>query len=171
DFTAGDRVGSRRVAIVNEAFARYFFGDKDPLGRHFTENRLKGDKDAGTEIVGLVKDTRAGSLREEQRRFVYVPYAQQGGVGDMTVYTRTTLDPLALAPRLRAVVGRVDPTLPVTGVKTMDAQISESLFVERLVAALSAAFGFLATLLAAIGLYGVMIYAVPLRTREIRIRG
>jgi ABC-type antimicrobial peptide transport system permease subunit len=88
----------------------------------------------------------------------------------MTFYVRSALDPSRLGPRLREIVRQADPALPVSGLKTMSAQIGESLFVERMVAALSAAFGLLATLLATVGLYGVMSYAVACRTREIGIR-
>jgi predicted permease len=158
---------SPKVAVVNESFAKHFFPGQDALGRRFGLGR---SGTADYEIVGVVKDGKAASLREEVKRFVYLPYTQKAFIGGMTYYVRASSDPDALAGRVNAVVRNVDPTLPVTNLKTMQAQIRESLFVERMVAALSAGFGILATLLAALGLYGVMAFAVALRTREIGIR-
>jgi predicted permease len=178
DFTDADVLGAPSVAVVNEAFARYFFGEKDPLGRHFSFGKPSGAA-AGTkasdevqiEIVGVVRDGKAASLREEPQRFLYLPYMQNADVGEMTFYVRAAApDPSGLLGRLQAVGRRVDPTLPMTDLRTMRAQIRESLFVERMEAGLSATFGFLATILAGLGLYGVTSYAVSLRTREIGIR-
>ena len=146
-----------KVAVVNEGFARHYFPGQDALGRRFGYGAGPGQD---YEIVGMVKDGKAANLREETKRFVYVPYTQKDAMGGMTFYVRAAADADALTGRVHALVRRVDPTLPVTSLKTMRAQIRESLFVERMVAALSAAFGILATLLAALGLYGVMAFAV-----------
>jgi predicted permease len=167
EFTEEDTLGAPRVAIVNETFARYFFGTASPLGHRFG---FGPDKTDAIEIVGLVKDGKVNNLREKTPRFAYTPYRQDPVLNRITFYVRTMAPPEGMAASLRQIVQRTDPALPLFDVKTLAATVSESLFIDRMIAALSAAFGFLATLLAALGLYGVMSYTVVRRTREIGIR-
>ena len=122
EFTDADAAGAPKVAIVNEVFAKYFFGDQDPVGRRFGLHRT--GKDLDITIVGLVRDGKASNLKEKPRRMVYRPYAQDTGVGEMTYYVRTAAEPGALGTRLRKIVAAADANLPVTEMKTLRVQIA-----------------------------------------------
>jgi predicted permease len=169
----GDKPDSQvsRVVIVNEKFAKRFFGSVDKaVGRHVGYGIDPGTR-TDMEIVGVVKDIKYTSLRDEVPVQMFEPYLANNFVsGGMTVYVRTTMAPEPFFALARAKVRELDSNVSVYGMRTMEEQISNSLLVERLVASLSAVFGFLATLLAVIGLYGVMAYTVARRTREIGIR-
>jgi predicted permease len=169
DFRESDALGAPKVAIVNEKFARRFFGQANPVGRHIG---LGGDPGTRTdiEIIGLVRDTKYMTMKEEIPREVYFPYLQKPSAGQMTAYIRTPLPPEQMFPAMRAAVRRIDANIPVYLLKTVERQRDDSMSVERLAASLSAAFGVLATVLAAVGLYGVMAFLVARRTREIGIR-
>lgn len=166
-FVPADGRTAPKVAVISEKMARYFFGDANPVGRRFG---FGGGSPTDIEIVGVVGDTMHDSLRAEIARMVYLPYLQDAEVGQVTFYARTASTDAVTGESIRRVVQGLDAAIPVFDVRTMETIASRSLFVERMMAALSACFGGLATLLAAIGLYGVMSYTVVRRTREIGLR-
>lgn len=160
---------SPRVAVVNEKFARHYFGDRPAVGRRIGEGIDPGTK-TDIEIIGVVGDTKYQTMRQEAPRQVFFPYQQNSWADAMTAYVRTDIATEQMFPALRAAVRKLDANVPVFLATTGERMRDDSLAVERLAATLSTAFGFLATMLAAIGLYGVMAFLVARRTREIGIR-
>jgi len=167
DFNERDIAGEPGVVIVNETFQKRFFPHESPLGHRIGWG---GAGPAPMEIVGVVKDMKEADLKEKAKPWTFTPVLQNVAPGAATFYVRTARNPLTLAQAARQVVRRMDAALPVYDVKTLNAQIGETHFLDRLLAWLSVAFGFLATLLASIGLYGITAFNVTRRTQEIGIR-
>jgi predicted permease len=159
-----------RVVMVNEKFAKKFFGSgPNALGRRVGFG-IDPNTKADMEIIGVIQDIKYTNLRDEIPIQMFTPYLAGKNAGGMTVYVRTGMEAEQFFSAVRAKVRELDANLPLYAMRTIDKQIANSLVVERSVAALSTVFGFLATLLATIGLYGVMAYTVARRTREIGIR-
>lgn len=167
-----DTPSSPKVAVVNEALARQFLGGRNPVGYRITFKDFFGKgPDLVYEIVGMVQDAKYGSLRRAPSPTVYAPYSQLAfNLWELHYELRTAGAPLALVPIVRRVVQDLDPNVPISEVKTQSEQIAEMLVDERLFARILGFFGGLAVLLACIGLYGLMAYAVARRTGEIGIR-
>jgi predicted permease len=158
-----------KVAIVNDSYARHYFGDRNPIGRHIGFGTNPGTK-TPIEIIGVVKDAKYMGVRDDIPRQVFFSYMENDFAGGAVMYVRTASQPEAVFGSIRQVMRQLDPSIPMYNPRTMEAQLDQSLLNDRLVATLSAAFGVLATLLAVIGLYGVMAFTVTRRTREIGVR-
>jgi predicted permease len=169
EVTERDLTSPNKVVVVNEAFVRRYFGDHNPLGRHMMFG-ASNTRVPDLEIVGVVRDFKHQSLRETPKPAVFSAYTNDESLGRMEFYVRGNSDTAALGAQIRRLVQQMDAGLPVFDMQPVEIQVAESVEIDRLIAILSCAFGALATLLAGIGLYGVVAYTVARRTAEIGIR-
>ncbi len=167
DFSERDTAGAPQVAIVNETFVKRFVAAGSPLGLHFG---LGGGGPMPYEIIGVVRDIKGGDLKEEAKPYTYMSVLQDEKPSSMTYYVRAMQNSKAIIEPIRQMLRSLDASLPMYDVKTLEDQIDQTMFIDRLFAWLSNAFGILATLLAAVGLYGITSYSVARRMQEIGIR-
>jgi len=162
-----DTATAPKIVVVNEAFVKEFFGGRNPIGHRIGFGKGRA---LDTEIVGVVKDSHYASVRQQPPPLFFRPWRQVENLGSISFYVRSDLAPKQIVPQIRTVMRSIDPNVPLENVRTLEEQVHSNLRSDELIMRLAAAFALLATILAMLGLYGVMAHVVAQRTREIGIR-
>jgi predicted permease len=165
EFTESDNLAGQRVAIVNETFVKHFLEGRNPIGAKF-----RGGEPADSEIVGVVKDSHYSGVKQTVPNLYYIPWRQDKEVGSLGFYVRSALPADQTIAAIRRTMSQIDRDLPAENLRTMDEQVRRNIRTDRIVLELAGTFAVLATMLAMLGLYGVMAHSVTRRTREIGIR-